>query len=398
MGIVAFNVIPEINSTATTSVNEDSEYSYQFTVDDLDALDAVSLSAGIIPGWLSFDASTGVLSGTPENDDVGIHNIILNSAIVQQVADDVNLAQEFTITVANTNDTPIVSTAIADASTNEDAVYSYDASANFADVDSGDTATYTVSDNPTWMTIDSATGILSGTPDNDDIAVTNITVARTDTAGLSASDTFALTVDNTNDVPILTSDLPISEVNEDSVFTYDLSSHFDDVDIDSTFTYSFADSYHYEFLSFPGSNGNWTPESWLQLDAETGILTASPTSGNIEPYDPFKIGINVSDGESSITEYLYLRVNAVNDAPELTGDLTGGVLSGSNITYSGVLTGSDVDDAYISVLDIAANYYHQHQTFVQKHHYNDLHLETMSSKQQQNFRYLSLLYLIGFAL
>jgi hypothetical protein len=40
------------------------------------------------------------------------------------------------------NHLPTLVTAIADASTNEDAAYSYDASANFTDVNVGDTLTY----------------------------------------------------------------------------------------------------------------------------------------------------------------------------------------------------------------------------------------------------------------
>jgi len=93
--------------------------------------------------------------------------------------------------------------AIADASTNEDAAYSYNASANFNDVDAGDTLTYTMSGNPSWLTINAGTGVLSGTPTNDDIAVSNVMVTATDTSSLAASDTYALTVVNVNDAPTL---------------------------------------------------------------------------------------------------------------------------------------------------------------------------------------------------
>ena len=59
------NDAPTITSTALTSVTEDSAYSYTFTVSDVDAGDSLTLSAPTLPAWLSFDAGTGVLSGTP---------------------------------------------------------------------------------------------------------------------------------------------------------------------------------------------------------------------------------------------------------------------------------------------------------------------------------------------
>jgi len=111
-----------------------------------------------------------------------------------------------TITVAGHNDAPDVATAITDQSTNEDAAYSYDASANFADVDSGDTRTYsaTLSDGsalPSWLSINSTTGVLSGTPVNSNVGVLAVTVTATDGDGATVSDTFDLTVVNRNDAP-----------------------------------------------------------------------------------------------------------------------------------------------------------------------------------------------------
>ena len=105
----------------------------------------------------------------------------------------------FTLTVDNVNDSPVVSTAIADQSTDEDGAYSYDASAAFSDADLGDTLTYsaTLADGsalPAWLTIDANTGVLSGTPDNGDVGSYSVNVVASDGTA-SADDTFTLTVE-----------------------------------------------------------------------------------------------------------------------------------------------------------------------------------------------------------
>ena len=69
---------------------------------DIDVGDTLTLSAETLPSWLSFDAATGVLSGTPVNDDVGDHSVVLRATD----AAGAYAEQSFTVTVNNTNDAP----------------------------------------------------------------------------------------------------------------------------------------------------------------------------------------------------------------------------------------------------------------------------------------------------
>ena len=69
-------------------------------------------------------------------------------------------------------------TPIADTSTAEDAVFSYDVATSFADDDSvhGDSLTFSATLSggaplPAWLSIDPATGVLSGTPANASMSV-----------------------------------------------------------------------------------------------------------------------------------------------------------------------------------------------------------------------------------
>ncbi|WP_351019905.1 VCBS domain-containing protein, partial [Shewanella sp. AC91-MNA-CIBAN-0169] len=71
--------------------------------------------------WASFNVATGLLNGTPTNADVGT-----TSGIVISVNDGTvtTALSAFSISVANTNDAPVISGSPA-TSVNEDSVYSF---------------------------------------------------------------------------------------------------------------------------------------------------------------------------------------------------------------------------------------------------------------------------------
>src|SRR5690606_32338921 len=116
-----------------------------------------------------------------------------------------SISDIFEIIVNNTNDSPTV-TPISDTTVDEDAALNYDVSGNFADVDIGDTLSYSATIQgggalPAWLSIDANTGILSGTPANEDVGTINIELTATHAQCASISDIFQITVNNTNDSP-----------------------------------------------------------------------------------------------------------------------------------------------------------------------------------------------------
>lgn len=74
----AANAAPTVTSTATLSIEALKEYSYQLQASDSNASDTLTYEAITVPAWLAFDASTGMLSGTPSMDDVGEHLVELS--------------------------------------------------------------------------------------------------------------------------------------------------------------------------------------------------------------------------------------------------------------------------------------------------------------------------------
>ncbi len=217
-GGAPINSAPVITSTAITSIDEDSPYSYTFTATDANAGDTLTYSVvGTLPSWLSFNAATGELTGTPTNDDVGMHNVTL------RVNDGtVDTDQSFTIEVLNTNDAPVITSSTI-TSVNEDEAYSYTFSAT--DVDVGDTLTYSAPTKPSWLSFDSNTGILSGTPSAAEIGNHSI-VLRVNDGTVDVDQSYVITVQFVNDAPsfalVAGCDLDTTDVTSTSnpSFTY----------------------------------------------------------------------------------------------------------------------------------------------------------------------------------
>ncbi|MFO7668650.1 MAG: LamG-like jellyroll fold domain-containing protein [Bacteroidales bacterium] len=93
---------PVITTSPALTVNEDEPYSYTIEATDPDVGDVLTYAATTIPDWLTFDSETHILSGIPDNDDVGDHDVVLEVSDGTTTVD-----QSFTITVVDVNDPPV---------------------------------------------------------------------------------------------------------------------------------------------------------------------------------------------------------------------------------------------------------------------------------------------------
>ena len=92
------NDAPTITTTASTAINTLSPYSYTFAASDVDSGDTVTYAATTLPSWMSFNTSTGVLSGTPAYSNIGNHSVVLTATDSSGVAD----TQSFSVAVSST--------------------------------------------------------------------------------------------------------------------------------------------------------------------------------------------------------------------------------------------------------------------------------------------------------
>jgi len=290
------NDAPEISSVPITSATEDSFYSYTLTAKDADKGDTLTYAATKLPNWLTINPSTGVLSGTPSNDDVGEHAVILS------VKDSANAldTQSFTISVVNVNDEPVISSTPMTAAV-EDQPYSYTLSAS--DVDKDDTLKYGATNYPDWLVFNRSTGVLTGTPRNDDVGVHSVTLTVTDSANATVEQTFTITVENVNDVPDVQND--IASVDEDNSVAIDILAN--DSDVDSKLN--------------PASVMIVTPPTQGQtsLNTANGVITYTPNE-NINGTDTFSYTVDdIEHGRSDVAT-VTITINPVNDAPLANSD------------------------------------------------------------------------------
>lgn len=105
------------------------------------------------------------------------------------------------------NDAPVAQVGPRSITVDEDSLLTFNIDSTwFTDVDDPNSLLLSVvqsngQDLPAWLTLNALTGVLSGTPTNDDVGDLNLVIRSSDPAGLSAEIPLFLTVFNTNDTP-----------------------------------------------------------------------------------------------------------------------------------------------------------------------------------------------------
>jgi hypothetical protein len=316
ISVVNTNDVPVISSAAIVTAMQDQVYQYTFVVLDDDSGDVLTFSAVVKPDWLNFNTATAVLSGTPTNADVGSHVVTL------KVTDGAGLSaeQNFSISVNNVNDAPVISS-IAVLSATQDQIYNYTLVAT--DADTGDSLSFNASVKPDWLSFDTVSGILSGTPTNSDVGSHSVTLTVTDNAGLHAEQSFSISVNNVNDAPVISS-IAVLVATQDQIYNYTLVA----TDADT------GDS-----LSF---NASVKPD-WLSFDTVSGILSGTPTNADVGSHS---VTLTVTDNAGLHAEQSFsIDVSNVNDAPEIMGTPLLSINEDESYTFKPDVTDADEDDS-----------------------------------------------------
>jgi len=277
---------PEDSPVAIPVLTNDSD-------PDGDALIVTLASAG--NGTVTIGAG-GVLTYTPNPDFNG------TDTITYTISDGNGGTSTATVTVTVTpvNDAPVAAP-IAPRNNVDSAVVSVPVAANFSDVD-GNILTYSAAGLPNGLTIDPATGVISGTIDaaasQVNGGVYSVTVTANDANGGIVSTTFSWTV--TNPPPIATND--VASAPEDTLVNIPVLANDTDPDGD-LLTVTLASAANGTVVIRPDGTIDYTPNANFN---GTDTITYTISDGN--------------GGTSTAT--VTVTVGAVNDPPVAVNDAT----------------------------------------------------------------------------
>ena len=303
------NTAPVIDPILLDQLNtENDSVSLPIAVVDPDVTDrgdVLTFGAVGLPLGLTIDPDTGEISGTVsygafEGAPGGVY---ATTVTVTDLADASDSAS-FDWTITNLNQVPVFDGPIADQISDEGAVV---AGPTVAATDpDGDGLTYSAAGLPPDLSINSATGQITGTVSYDAAATSPYTVAVTVSDGTDSADTsFAWTINDVNRAPVISPDTVADQMSTVGIAITGLQFTATDPDGDTPLTY--------------GATGLPTG---LGIDATTGLIAGTPS----EAQGVTQVTVTVSDRDpsdpdglsDSVTFNWTVNPGAVNNPPVVT--------------------------------------------------------------------------------
>ncbi|WP_394149711.1 VCBS domain-containing protein [Vibrio maritimus] len=315
----------------------------------------------------TLDNAAAAVEGLNEGDEIPL-------TFTVQVEDEQGgtVSQQVSIVINGTNDAPVItggdfSGEVEEAGTETEGTDTATGQIIASDVDSAQGAlNYAISGSSPFGDIEiDENGLWTFTLDNSadvtqslnigDSEVVEYTVIVTDDFGAIDEQTISITIQGTNDAPVLDSDLPISgDVRESGSFddgsedvgVPSASGQLSATDVDSsTLTWSAVGDVTNSYGTFSiTDSGLWT----FTLDNEAAALEGLNEGDEI----PLTFTVQVEDEQgATVSQQISIVINGTNDAPVITGeDFSGEVeeagakTEGIN-TATGQIIATDVDSA-----------------------------------------------------
>lgn len=321
---------PPIALDDTKSTQEDTPITLSvddiITTNDTDA-DGDPLSITLVSNSTNGMAhlfSTGLVTFSPNTDFFGVASFDYTISDGKGGEDTATV----TINVTAENDPPVI-TSNAETTSTEDVVYIYMPTAMDPD---GDNLTWTISGQPTGMTIVASTGVVSWIPMEGDTTSGAVTISVTDdgTGRLTDTQIFTVLVGAVNDAPVITSTAGIT-ATEDVAYIYTPTATDPD-----------------------GDNLTWTisgQRADMIIDASTGVILWTPIEGVTTSG---AVTITVTDdgiGELTDTQNFIVSVGAVNDPPTVVND-NYNIDQDTTLVFNPLDNDSDIEGDTLSIISI----------------------------------------------
>lgn len=256
--------VPVITSSETANAQIGASFNYQITASSSSPI--TSYSATNLPAWCSVDTATGLLSGTvtgtPLNTTITIGATNSNGTTTKNL-------------IVRAHYLPAITSSLSQTA-QKTVPFSYQITA------SGEPTSYSASNLPSGLTLNSSTGLISGTP-----TVSGITFTATITASNAVFTSVpASLVFTVNSLPFITSPLTAT-ANYNQAFTYQLAS-----------------SEYPAPTSFSASN---LPQG-LSINTSTGAITGTPT---MSYSSPVSVAVSCTNSIGTATATLTLTVVSI---------------------------------------------------------------------------------------
>ena len=295
--IISITVNPVGDLTATDdsfTIAEDTPLSDTVAANDSTTSGGTlsyALDTDVSSGGLTFNAD-GSFSYTPAANFNGTDSFTYT---VTDAASGESATATVTLTITPVNDAPTFdSTALTTAT--EDVAYSYTITTSDSD---GDALTIDATTLPSWLTLTDngdGTATLAGTPTNAEVGDHSVILEASD-GSLSATQSFTISVSNTNDAPLAVDDS--ITVAEDTPYTSTIDLDANDTDVDG------------DALSVVAGTFATTQGGTIVIAAD-GSYTYTPAA-NFNGTDT--VDYTVTDGSLTDVGTLTITVAAVNDPP-----------------------------------------------------------------------------------
>jgi hypothetical protein len=310
------NALPHILNASLPNATQDLPYRVDLKADD-EGQGRGGWSANLSAPWLHFNASTGVLNGTPGPYDAEVPtwaNVTFN---------DGNWAKanrNFSFRVININDAPRILTKDINT-TFQDQPYLVKYTA--VDPDENDTTTWAFYTNcSSWLKFEIGNSTLFGTPTNNNVGTCRVNVSVADLKDARDFHNFTLTVVNVNDPPVIEGQPP----SQATVLTaYVFKVNISDPDM--------GDVHHFALVDAPKN---------MTIGSLNGTIRWFPAR---EQRGKNHVNVSVTDSNATVTKAFDIEVSVPRPTltvpkdgsevkitrPELMWDLN--LVTGLNIRY-----------------------------------------------------------------
>jgi|GEM_PF-6050858 len=308
------NGLPVIQDPGVQSVVEGVPVSLQIVASDANG-DTLAYSAANLPPGLSIDWSTGVISGSVSAGAVA-DSPYTSSIIVSDGSGNASLNLNWIVTMANV--APAVLSPGDQASTEGDAI----SIQIVASDTNGDTLVYSAVNLPTGLTIDGASGLVSGA------IAPGAAASSPFSASISVSDGTEMTTVSFSWRVTMANLAPTLQDIEDQS-----STEGDTISLQTVASDGNGDAITYSATNLP---------TGLSIGASTGLISGSLASG-ASAGSPYSSSVSVSDGTETTTKTFVWTVATANELPTIVDPGPQASVEGMAVSLQVVAADSDGD-------------------------------------------------------